>query len=97
MDGYSSARNTKCIFIIYYYCCDGAASAEGQRPDGEMLQPMAFPKGKGKNQAWPWTSGRGYSQSAGRQGLHGLPGVARRRWAAHGRSKLKDVHRGHIR
>lgn len=44
-----AARNTKCIFIIHYACA-WAVSAEVQSPGGEILQPMAFPKEKEKNQ-----------------------------------------------
>lgn len=58
-DGQSSARDTKCVFIIHDFCCDQAASAEVRSPDVEILQPVAFPKEKGKNQDCPWVKNGG--------------------------------------
>lgn len=58
-DGQSSARDTKCVFIIRDFCCDRAASAEVQSPDVEILQPVAFLKEKGNNQDCPWVKNSG--------------------------------------
>lgn len=97
-DGRSSARNTKCVFINHCFCCERAAPAEVQSPEGETPPARGFSKRKGGERR----VAVGWEQSCGNAAAGGCSTGAAR-FAGRGQGEVdstwqkqtKTFHSGH--